>query len=232
MDIREKIKALMSKTADNGASEAEAMQALEMASRLMAKHGVTMDDLRATKEEDFVTRGGNTAGQLHAVDKLLQTTIAKVTGTKTWISNSSGLHRGRTPMFFGYAADVDYALYMREVIKTAMEAEWAKSKSKFVGEVHGRAARSSFMAGMAKRIRERLNEMFADRVKETPKGNELVVLKGQMVESAYANLGMKLKKTYTKSTVGYSGYAEGYAAGNKVQFNKSLKVGALAIGKA
>lgn len=58
-----KIQAMLNKTTDNGASEAEAQTAMLMAQKLMAKHGLDMSDVEATdnekEEKEIVEEFGN-----------------------------------------------------------------------------------------------------------------------------------------------------------------------------
>jgi hypothetical protein len=58
MNIREKIIQLRKMVPENGATEAEAMVALELAAKLMAKHGITEDELNKAEFERDMSRNG------------------------------------------------------------------------------------------------------------------------------------------------------------------------------
>ena len=52
--IIDKIKALLSKTTENGATEAEMMSALDKASAMMDAYDITDEEVRLTKEEKAI----------------------------------------------------------------------------------------------------------------------------------------------------------------------------------
>lgn len=234
--IRAKITALLKKNSENGATESEANAAMMIAARLMDEHGITMNDIKNNTEaaRDFVkTAAGEKSGTLHPIDQFVVTSIAAYTDTKVWNAKSWGkvgpTGRQNTESivtFYGYSVDVELALYIREICKTAMETEWWKFAEK-LPQGSRRSQRKSFMIGMALRLRDRLQEL---KEENTVKGNstDLVVLKNQLVEISFKeDLKVNFAKQTNKSVSYYAGNAfkAGKEAAENVRFNRSVYEG-------
>lgn len=223
--ITDKIAALLKRNTENGASEAEAMSAMKHAQKLMKQHGITLADIRDNNDaaNDFVKKHVNPNEQtLSSFDNLLATSIANYTDTKVWVDKKE--LRTSKLMFFGYRVDVELAEYIREVCKRAGDTEWKKySKELPKG---GRArARKSFLVGMALRLRERLTELKNENINESSTGQELVVVKSQVVNHAYANLGMKLRSSGRVNYNANNAFTAGKSAANNVRFNRAVHGG-------
>lgn len=237
--IRTKIAALLKKTEANGASEAEAAAAMSIASKLMAEHGVTINDIKQNKEaaRDFSSVQVNVgAKNLSVVDKFVASAIAIYTDTKAWNSKEfDGFKMGKKKlkykfasrlMFYGYSVDVELAEYIYKICDSAVETEWRK----FAGTVPAGSrakARVSFQLGMALRLRERLLSMKNENIKES-NGTELVVLKKQLVETSFKEQVTKNLKPASAVSVSYrkgNAFEEGKKAGDNVRFNREVKDG-------
>lgn len=223
--IREKVSALLKKNTVNGASEAEAMAAMNYASKLMKEHGITMKDIQDKTEasSDFVQKHVNEGDkQLNIFDKIVASAIARYTDTKVW--NDKVVRNTSKLIFFGYRVDVELAQYIRDVCNMSLEYEWKKfSKTLPVGRRH--SARKSFQAGMALRLKERLDELKKENVVET-ESRALVVVKTQLVESAFKNMNMRLGKAGNTSYVANTAFSVGKSAANGVTFNRAVRDGA------
>lgn len=233
-NIKGKIKALRARAEDSASSEAEAMAAIAHADKLMKQNGLTVDDLEEAALSGGITKGvwGKGTKKLHPVE-FTANAVTKLTDTKGWIEypeNKAQL------AFLGFDADVEYALYLTDLIHNAMEAEWEKFR---LGEVYDSAPRNQrgrlredFMRGMAGRIREKIMQMVAERrtqMSETEgtadaAGTELVVAKRNMIAEAQAQLGVDpRKRRKTKKKVDADAYLHGRAAGDRTNITRGIE---------
>ena len=223
--MREKVSALLKKNTLNGASEAEAMAAMNYAAKLMKEHGITMKDIQDKTEasSDFIQKHVNEGDkQLNIFDKIVASAIARYTDTKVW--NNKSIRNTSKLIFFGYRVDVELAEYVRDVCNMSLEYEWKKfAKTLLVGRRH--SARKSFQAGMALRLKERLDELKTENNVET-ESRALVVVKTQLVESAFKNMNMRLGKAGNTSYVANNAFSAGKTAANAVTFNRAVRDGA------
>ena len=220
--IARRIRALMAKTVENGATEAEALAAAEKARKLMDAHRLTQTDIEVQAEhiEDMYMDRPR-AKRLAAVDHCLGG-IAEYCGVKAWFSSRSGTRRIR---MLGLKADVDMASYLYQMIAAAIEYETKRSCMWGATAAETRALNQSFQVGMATRISNRLYDMARklDPVAKTATGSSLVVVKDALVKNAFDRLGIRL-------TGGLSGmrasngdaYRAGAAAGDRVNLSRPV----------
>lgn len=79
-----KIRALMSKTVENGCTKAEAMSALSMAQAMMDAYEVTEDEVNETKQESAVKETMKDMRDPHHIRAHLTVKISAFTNTKCW----------------------------------------------------------------------------------------------------------------------------------------------------
>jgi len=177
--ITARIRALLSKTQDNGATEAEAMAAAEAANKLMVQYGIeTIETEEDLDEERYGTRkrpfakGSARRRTRHPV-QFTHNAIMLYTSTKCWYEHDGMLS------FFGTKSDTEFAHYLSESIANAMDAEWNTQKDELISQantygqkVHGNTLRASFMRGMASRVSDRLYKMSHKRNKEMHNARE------------------------------------------------------------
>jgi hypothetical protein len=230
MDIKAKISALLSKNADNGATESEAIAAMRIAQRLMVEHGVTMEDILQNNDaaKDFIREVMRTGRKnLHEVDLYCVSTIAEFCDVKVWQNKeySGNIKVGVSVQFFGYVSDVELAKYLREMIFRAMEWEWSLYSNKINDSGHKRSIRKSFMVGMGGRLCQRLREL---KMENSTTGRDLIILKDQLVTQAWAEqVNIKLQKNYAPKTVTVSNgaaYRAGINAGDRVNISRNKEM--------
>jgi len=218
-----KIRALLEKTVANGCTEQEATSAAATAQRLMDDYGVTLGEIEAAPDKTQLCEQGvfNTNerhhGSMHHVH-FCGHAIAHFTNTEYFV-------RGDTKMvYFGFAADVAVAQYLTDVFRVAMHTEWKKyyavpAHKTAINGYRKRAFRD-FCVGMARRLSERLNDLWLEReAAMKPKGDSyaLVVVKSQIVSAAYAELSKHFAKGRASNfRVHGDRYNAGYRAGNNV----------------
>ena len=243
MTTIEKIKALMSKTIDNGCTEQEAMSAAEMVARLLKEHNLNLSEVEV-KSEVCVKEEVDVTLRAHPVIWVGQA-IATFTDTKAWRTPSSGKY-----VFFGLKHDVSVAAYMMDMIRHIMELEYTKFKTGKSAPVsagptfswgrfsltpaaslgqagashkpaaHGKTLRHSFMLGMAMRVRERLIAL--SRANQ-PTGTGIVLVKSAVVNQQYKNLNLKMSFSNARPSVRNSdAYNSGKEAGDGVNLNSAV----------
>lgn len=231
LKIIAKVQALLSRTTENGCTEAEAVEAAAKADELMREYDLTYTDIEAElKSDSYGARARPSPG------------VRAKREHESWRCHSSiGMYwdckcwgHGKMLVFFGSRADTEAAHLMAVMIQIAMDSEWARYQNSPArpGHVHGRTLRASFMAGMVIRINQRLKEMKDRRTAANGPvtGTALVVVKGQVVTEKYGQYlrdnGIKISKSRASGlNVGDSGaYAAGQQAASRIDLG-GTKVG-------
>ena len=120
-EILKKMKALTSKTVDQGATEAEAIAAAYLLKNLQDKYQVTLTELDVT-EAEYVTKNfdcGVTSYYRSPMHRVINcfASIRRFCKIK-------GICRGNKLEFFGEPHNVENALYMISMIRNAMDIEF------------------------------------------------------------------------------------------------------------
>jgi hypothetical protein len=231
--LLDKISALLAKTQQNGCTEAEAMAAAELASKLIAKYGLSLSELEAMPlpgeacEADGAPIGNE---RCHEVVHLSHA-IAFYTDTRSWYSRHGVIHvdkdrrrrhqhHGIIAVFFGLATDVQGAIYLTNTLRVALDTEW-QAYWKVNGrqsKTSPRTARTNFMRGMIRRLSGRLREM----KKAQGRANEndcraIVLLKERIVDEAYEAVGIKPRTSHSSVSMSdEQALHAGIAAGDRV----------------
>ena len=213
-----RIRALRSKTVENGCTEAEAMAAAELVAKLLETYNMTLDEAelraspfeQATMEEDdryvaewlWVVADG----------------IEHLTGAKTWKQRP-----GESPkvMFFGFAHEVEVACYLLEICASAMTGEVGRhfKAVRAFGPTKRRLAARPFLNGMSDRLRMRLRAMKP----KPPTGKGLVVLHQALVDTALKDAGINLQSGKGAPDLeAFAGYGDGVRAADRVALNPGL----------
>jgi hypothetical protein len=202
-ELLDKISALLAKTRDRGCTEAEALAAADLASRLMTKYGLSLSELESVSspadvcDTDWAPIGNRRAHEVLRV----AAAIAHFTDTRYWY-NSHGVigidrqtrrfheHRGVLLVFFGLAADVQVAIYLTNILRGAIDKEWKghwASVPKCL-RTNASAARGNFMRGIAERLSNRLYQMKKDTEKNEASSNNcraIILEKRDIVQKAF-----------------------------------------------
>jgi len=215
--VAARIRALLSKTVENGATEAEAMSAAAKARELMDKHRLSMSDVEIQAEPIVIEdeRRPN-KNRVAAVDYA-------VNGIKAYCG-VEGWRRGESYRFLGLAADVEMARYLYRMIAGAIKTELSVFQNK--RGYRDRHETSTFQLSMAVRINHRLKEMsqVANAAAMTATGTALVVVKNPMVTAAYskATAGFRWVKVSGMSSWGGAARDAGRAAGDRVNLQRPI----------
>ncbi len=221
-DIKDTISALLARTEDRGATEAEAETAMRTARKLMRKHGLTADDIvnRTDACVDFAKKNARECvKRFNIVDKVLLNTIAEFTETVAFQHvDSAGT---KNISFFGYRVDTELAAYIYSVCQSAVKEEWHKYRLRLDKKDASSETRAAFQIGMALRLKERLLELMK---KDTTTGTDLIVLKNQLVLAAFsAATGTTSKEN---SVVEYDpsvgAFQHGFKVAGDVRFHREV----------
>jgi hypothetical protein len=225
--IIERVRALLAMTTKNGCTEAEAMAAATKAAELMEQYDLELKDVKSLEDERIAQQSKPFADdgrprEMHAAGIYVATAIANFFDCKCW-RNATEI------IFFGMKDDVELAHAMLSMIRLAMDRELMDFKASDAGKRggHPRSVMVSFMKGMGHRLSNRLTQIKANRTANVrAKGKDLVVVKGNLVEAAYAELmrGVNLKPRPQKPIKNELAYSAGVEAGDRVNLgNKEVE---------
>lgn len=230
--IKNKIRALLAKTTENGCTENEALAAAQMAGFLLNKYNLTMGEveLRSTK---FITKRVNAAMRSYKVHAIgtCYWAIASLFDVKIVIYT----YRAKPAdyEFFGMPEDVDVAISVFKMMNAAYEGAVKKFKD---ADVFYRSLRSvrdkriatrSFGVGFGNRLSVRFCEIKKERNADMQKaatGTALLVLKDQLVKAAAEEHYPNLKSTKErKETLFTAGVTAGRWSADKVDLDRFKK---------
>jgi hypothetical protein len=232
-----KIRALREKTTEGGCTEAEAMAAAEIVSKLMAEYDLTFTDVEVRESEVIQESVMSDRSSNSHPTKFCMNALETFCGIKIWFGKQYTPGKGRKiyHTFFGLPKDVEIATYLYNVILGAMEREAFSFKESpeynisWYGKGEKKIATNSFLRGMAVRISQRLRDLHKEQMQtmnDTPIGRELVVVKKSVVADALRKAGICLK-TSQSSAVSHNqaAYAAGQAAGDRVGLHRGVSSG-------
>lgn len=236
--IKKKIHALLSKTTENGCSEAEALAAAAKAGELMDHFNLTIADIDIKQvgcrllEIELKTIVGA------EMDSVI-VALAKYCDSKAWFSRGKkgtkwARQVGGKYSFFGLETDILAVEYLYPIINKALHAargEYKKTDD-YTFARSKKAASRAFAYAFGSRISQRLYEMKAERdealraadaEREERTGRSLVLIKNEQVESEFADLGVSLHtRTRNCRASDYAAARAGMTAANKVNLNRGV----------
>jgi hypothetical protein len=230
--IIEKIKALLAKTTENGATEAEMMSALDKASAMMDAYDISDDELQVAKEEAAMLHADPPdLSDPHKIKWRLSYGVRLFCGVEIYRS-------GRQPGLkcIGMPSDVQFAMWL---LDNLADFVFAELYAHLIGCLAPKSERQliirSFTAACCQRITQRLLEL-VNRSKEarTSNGRELVVIKDAAIKAFMKENGIHLRTCsgYSPSNVDAAAQAAGRAAGDRASFGRPVSgaAGVLRIG--
>jgi len=237
--IKAKIRALASKTTDNGCTEAEAMAAMAMVGRLLKSYNLSMDECDV-RESPCVTVTIPVDGSQRGPMDWAVPSLATLFSGRAWFGTdykrtNKGYLRQVYYAFFVQEHDADALRYLFDVIKhgIAGETKAYQTTEEYRALTGGqkRSALKSFPRGMSMRIAERLramrkenDEAMAERQRASGStGTALMVLKGQLIQEEFKKTGVRLRTVSSSARIGNHGaYHHGREAGNRVNLNRPI----------
>jgi len=240
--VKSKIMALSRKTLEAGCSEAEAMSAMTLMGKLLEQYNLTMNECDVRESKCVTVEIPIPSLRRTAMDSCV-VGLGKLFHGRVWFSKGYAYksryssYRAATPAkycFFIQEHDKEALEYLFAIIWFALENSVVtyKKSAEYKALLDKKHVFRSFKIGMAERIGMRLNQMReeADLNYAASKGtgNSLIVLKGQLVEQEFNNLGVKLSKArhYKAGIKNFGAYYDGDKEGQKVNLNRPIENGA------
>jgi hypothetical protein len=215
----EKIRALMSKTIENGCTEHEALAALDRARALMDAYDVTEVDLQLTKAESAILRGEPPGSRdPHGIKFLISVAVAKFCDCEVW-KGPTGLE------FCGLPADVCFAMWLLDTLTAFVQAELARH---LMGGTAPKGERrfiiNGFVGGCCQRIKDRLTALCEQSaVGATCNGRELVAIKSAAIADKMKAMNINLVKARRSTRrVDDASFQAGLSAGDRASFGRPL----------
>src|ERR1700720_3391553 len=228
--LLDKIRALMSKTAENGCTEHEAMAALDKARAMMDAYEITDAELQLTKADSAILRSEPPGSRdPHGIKRGMASAVARFCDCKVW-RGSNGL------VFCGLKSDAQFATWLLDNLTSFVQAELVKHLMGKIGDTgERRLITASFTMGCTARISGRLNALVEQSAKVAV-GNSraLVVTKAGLISATMEKHGIKLGKARSsRRQVDRGAFAAGAAAGERASFGRPVSgaAGTLRIGR-
>lgn len=174
-----KVRALLAKTIENGASEEEAVAAAVKARELMDKYDVdvTAEDVRAEQLVEWVWDTCTADQKVIATETNLWDAVRKFTETEAW-------ERDGHVVYMGLEGDVIFARWLIHTLVKTVESSWDEfSRRRLSPRARTRSRRRSYQFYMANRVADRMYEEIASRARKTT-GRELVVTEKAVIIAA------------------------------------------------
>jgi hypothetical protein len=211
-----KIRALLSKTVENGATEAEAASAARKARQLMDDHQLSLSETEL-REEGVARMRTMFPGRIERLiaDRLCRP-ISAYTETKFWSTS------GRTVIeAMGLKSDIIFA----EWLLPTLVAIVFRDAQAYARQRRDRSLRLSFAYGAVERIAERMMQEVRNRkAQQTGTGTGLVVAKGAMIAAEMKALGLHLQNRDGQfELLDNTARHQGALAGDKVRWDKPIE---------
>ena len=231
--IIEKIKALLAKTVENGATEAEMLSALAKASAMKDAYDISDADLQLAKDE---------AAMLHADPPDLADPHKikwRLGGAVAAFCNVRIFHnRGETGLqCIGLPSDVQLAMWLLDHLADFVFGElYAHLIGCLAPKSERRIIMRSFTEACCEKISERLDELIErSKAARTSNGRELVIVQNAAVEAFMKDHGIHLQSCRVggySANVDAAARAAGHAAGGRASFGRPVTgpVGVLRLG--
>ena len=218
------IRALRARAADEATSQAEAEAAASRAAKLIQSHEIKEAELRDLGVSG-VSEGVHDQHrrQRHPTLRIALSGIAALTECTPY-------KRGGSLIWVGENADVEFALYLSELIQGAAERSWKNYAVKFP-KGHGPTttkARRSFLMGFGQGVQYKLQALAKERIEKreaVQTGTGLVVLKNALVdEYVEKNWGVvKAARSTPLPSLDMLSAMSGVSEGQKMNLQKPIE---------
>lgn len=224
--LLDKIRALMSKTVDNGCTEAEAMAALDKARAMMDAYEVTETDLQLSKEEVAVLRNDPMGKKdPNGIRRGLASGVARFCECKVW-HGQDGL------TFCGLPSDVEFAYWLLDSLTGFVQGELVNH---LIGSLLDRKERklaiTGFVMGCTRRITERVTALCNQSAAvANSNGRALVAVKGTAISDVMRENGIHLRSTRRSSRqINRDSFNAGKSAGERASFGRPVSGAAASL---
>jgi hypothetical protein len=218
-----KIRALLAKTLEAGATEAEAMAALEKAQAMRDAYAVTEAELNLTKEEKAILRSEPKGTKdPHRIKWQLLYGVCEFCNCKAWRKNR---RKGGGLVLCGLPSDAQFATWLLDTLASFVHEELVHFLMDAAPSNEDRAqAIRGFVLGCCERITERLVELVEKSATvASSNAKALVVVKDQAIKAKMDELGIHLScGSFSCGAFDSSSYQAGSAAGDRASFGRPV----------
>ena len=220
--IKKKVKALLDKTTENGASESEALSALQKARDLMMEYFIDEHEIN----DPFISEKC-----ILAETPLFKTgyDITNIYPALSLLFDTRHFWNAQRVCFFGYEEDVQLCIYFYNFILKSCFVE----KDKFVSSeyyqrlktrYHGRTLVSSFVKGFIASVCQRMEQMYEERKTNVSECVGLAIIsKVQKVDKAFYEEGIKTRqKRSGELKAQWHAFNHGVEKGNEVHIQQGI----------
>lgn len=225
--VKAKIRALLNKTVENGASEQEAIQALKKANELMLENFIFEHDLQGVEPEKIIEVREPIVVTSYDYT-MFYSSLARLFDCQCfWTTGRKG-----DIVFFGFESDAKLAMYFYKMIMRSAATEIKKYKesfefihSKAFFGYHGKTLVASFVRGFTIRLSEKLWDMYQDRKSSIPKGMGLMVVeKDEQVQNSFKEKHPKLGTHKINEFIAEQGaFSAGVESGESIEIVQPLE---------
>jgi Protein of unknown function (DUF2786) len=215
--ILHRIRALMSKTVDNGCTEAEALAALNLARSMMDEYEVTEEDIKLKGENADIY--ASTARDPYHIRRGLSVRISQFCDCKVWTTIKAEI------TFCGLRSDIEFASWLLDTLSEFAVNEMVKYLPwKQPSPSEKRKLINGFVLGFCGRINHRLNEIIeASRLKAGLNNKALVVAKGELINKRMQEEGVLLRTPRRRGRYfNNDSYSAGKNAADKASFGRPI----------
>ena len=218
----EKIKALLAKTTENGATEAEMLSALDKASAMMDAYDITDADVQVARDEAAMLHADPPdLKDPHKIKWRLSRAVGDFCGVEIFRSrHQTGLK------CVGMPSDVQFAMWLLDSLADFVFAElYAHLIGCLAPQSERRVIIRSFTEACCDRISDRLFELVErSKAARTSNGRELVIVKHAAIKAFMKDNGIRLRACTGRSpsTFDAAAQAAGHAAGDRASFGRPV----------
>jgi hypothetical protein len=223
--LKLRIQALRAKTIDNGCTEDEALSAATKVAELLDRYDLSLTDVEMREAPCEQLEYETWRKKRIPIDGCIGA-VANFCDCRVWREkNQTGEARY---VFFGLRSDIAVALYLTEVIDTAVRSELGRYKTTrdYIRFRHKERhmANTSFALGMVASIAGKLTAMKAGRDEaNNSTGRDLVVLKTAIVDAELEKLDLNLRRMRSASRmVSTTAYEACSIAGASLAINPGI----------
>jgi hypothetical protein len=213
----DKIRALLSKTTENGCTEEEYLAALAKARALMDANEITEADLQLTKEEGVVLRREMTGSDPHHIKWNMSRAVGDFCDCRAWRDRNGKF------VFLGLASDTQFAAWLLDHLAAFVLTELA---GHLMGDIAigmpRRKVINGFVDGITGRISERLRELCKHPATASANSRALVVIKQTLIKAKLEELGIKLRTCSSSRQHDHGSFAAGRSAGDRASFGRPV----------
>lgn len=232
--IIEKIKALLAKTTERGASEHEMLAALDKAAAMVDAYDITDEELKVARDEAAMLHADPPdLKDPHSIKWRLTNGVAQFCGVQIFRSRrETGLR------CIGMPSDVQFAMWLIDSLADFVFAElYAHLIGCLAPKSERRIIMRSFTEACCQRITDRLLALVErSKAARTSNGRELVVIKDAAIRAFMTEQGIHLRTCglSSPSNVNTAAQAAGRAAGDRASFGRPVtgEAGVLRVGRS